>query len=248
MSHNCHIVADTSRMSTLSRMNYCTEATWKPFGARVVADSRATDAWLQARAERLTASQAAGAIGMSRWTDFDRILAEKRGEVSRWDPSQPARFGQWREECNLRILGEVLGVVPVANTLLLEREGRPEMACTPDGLLELPPGAFRAYLFDEWPDTAQRTRFYALMAEYGRCPVDVKSVGAKNDYLWRDGAPTEYEVQMQCDLAVLRWPFGLVAAFIDSCRLRCCLVERDEITSELLWDAAARLREALTAR
>lgn len=241
-------------------------------GIQVLADSNDRESWLKARESYLTASQAAAAVGKSHWDTREDVLLGKFGLGREFKPNPSAWWGLQAEESNLAGFARLMGVTAHHNTQFVAHERAPGMACTPDGFLTMPllvPEGDPKWV--QWGGGTLGDLQLAIMKQ-GLVPVDVKSVKAKNGYLWspepgRDLGPycfdcgrsvrreiaemgepellPEYYGQMQLDLAVLGLDVGLVVARVDSDKTYAWIVEADPVYRVELLEAAEWLRKSL---
>jgi putative phage-type endonuclease len=143
--------------------------------------------WLKARKELLTASDIASIFHANPWKSELALWAEKTGAVEPADltDSEPVQWGK-----------EFQGAI---GRRFAEKTGR-EVEEAPRYTIWLHPDvAFLGATLDFWETDREK----------GKGILEAKAT----DFQWEEDAPVGYQIQLQCQLAVTRIPYGTLCAF-----------------------------------
>lgn len=91
-----------------------------------------TEAWLDARLKGIGSSEAAAAIGVSRWESRSRLWAIKLGLIAGREPSLPMLLGTATEDLNAQLYQEATGVAIRRERRMLRSKALPWMQASLD--------------------------------------------------------------------------------------------------------------------
>lgn len=143
--------------------------------------------WLKARKILLTASDIASIFGANPFKSELALWAEKIGAIEPDDLSQsePVQWGKQFQGAIGRRFAEKTG-----------REVEPA-----------PP--FRVYIHPDVDFLGATLDFWETDAEKGKGVLETKATTIP----WQDEPPIVYQIQLQCQLAITRMPYGTLCAF-----------------------------------
>lgn len=185
-------------------------------------------AWLEARRNFITATDAAPILGASPWVSPFALYAKKLGLVPDSATSEVMRLGQRLEpvvaDCYAEETGRSL-VVPPSHTLFVSST-RPWQATSLDRLIE------------PHPDTGRLS--------WG--VLEIKTTSAFKAGDWENGVPLHYMAQVQHELAVMGYEWASVAVLIGGQKFLWLDVERDDDFIARLIEAEAEFYNRLIAQ
>lgn len=145
--------------------------------------------WLKARRELLTASDIASIFGANPFKSELALWAEKTGAIEPDDlsESEPVQWGK-----------EFQGAI---GRRFAQKTGREVEPAPPFRIYLHPDVAFLGATLDFWENDAEK----------GKGVLEAKAT----DFQWEEAgeAPVHYQIQLQCQLAVTRIPYGTLCAF-----------------------------------
>lgn len=178
------------------------------------------EAWLAKRQTMLTASDAAAALGVNPYKSAVELWSEKTGLVE-----PPDLSGNEAVEFGIRL-------EPVICEAFAERTGRVVTPHAPYQVVPHPKDNL-AWLGCT-PDAIQSSG-----AREGIGNLQIKTAGGFMARHWTDGPPLHYQIQVQCELAVMGLDWGTLAVLIGGQRLRWFDVERNDRFIAVMIDKLA---------
>jgi putative phage-type endonuclease len=144
-------------------------------------------AWLEARKTLLTASDVASIFGANPFKSELALWAEKTGAIESADlsESEPVQWGK-----------EFQGAI---GRRFAQKTGREVEEAERFNIYVHPDVDFLGATLDFWENDKAK----------GRGILEAKAT----DFQWEEDAPAHYQIQLQCQLAVTRIPYGTLCAF-----------------------------------
>lgn len=178
--------------------------------------------WLIERMKGIGGSDAATLLGLSRRSALS-LYAEKIGELVREEPDQEyIEWGNRLEPVIAEAYADRTKRVVRPCSHLLRSRAVPYALATPD--------------------------YWWMPEEGGWHPLEIKTTGSHLAWKWEEGAPPEYEAQLQWQMFVTGAPRASIACLIGGQRMVWCDVERDEAIVGRLLESGQRFWDAVQAR
>lgn len=186
------------------------------------------EAWLEARRQAITATDAPVILGVSRFASPFSLYAKKLGLVEDVAESEAMRWG--------------LALEPLIAERYREETGRALLDPPAWTLYRSPLRPWQASSIDRviLPDPST--------GHSGPGLLEIKTAGAHASDDWADGPPLAYQVQLQHELAVLGYQWGSLAVLIGGQKFLWTDVERDERFIERMTVAEAAFWTRLQAQ
>lgn len=183
------------------------------------------DAWLEARRSGIGASESSAILGLSYMKSPYALWAEKLGLVANSPDSEAALWGRKLEAVIADHYAETAGLkVTNPGAFTIQRHPRRSfMMATLDRVIE---------------------------PANGRGPgvLEVKTAGAKRIPDWADGVPLYYQVQVQHQLAVTGYEYGVVAVLLAGQEFRAIEIERNPDFIDVLEDECEKFWGLVASR
>ena len=192
-------------------------------------------------------------MGLSPFKSRAELLAEKTGDAP--SPLSDNRFLLWGrlcEETNMQATGECLRARTRGTHVMLESKRCPRVSCTLDGLIAAPRRPVEPRL--EWTRSRPTSGWVkglreALRARKGQTGVlEMKQTGERNRSKWTQGPPEHYWAQVQAQLFVTGYEWGVIAARIGTSDLIAHVVEADDLFFEEMVDSVEVFWEDVEVR
>ena len=208
---------------------------------KVVADSRDRDAWLAARQRYVCGSETAAMLEEGRGDNNTRaqLVMAKAGLVEPWAGNETTRHGMYLEHDYFpRAARAEFGWQLEFCGLLIEDPACPQLAATPDYMMETP---FGTALVQAKVTTASAQE-----------DVRPRKDGKPSEAVYANGAPLAYQLQIQAELAVtgLQWVALLVLhAAGGALKLRAyCVRRHDGVIARIRAEAPRVMADAMALK
>jgi len=190
-----------------------TPAPRDPFDAAAGPTPADRNQWLAERRRGIGSSDAAAVLDLDPWMSRWALYLDKRGEIPDREPNEAMEIGT-------AIEGFIADLYSTRHGVALT---------VPDGI----------YRHDEHEWMLANPDRFACDPADGWGVVEIKNASAYKASDWRDGAPAHYIVQVQHQLAVLGFGWGMLVALVGGNELVVRDVPRDDELIGFIIDAEA---------
>lgn len=178
--------------------------------------------WLDIRKQGIGGSDAAAICGLSRWKSPMEVWLEKTGQIESTEAGEASYWGQIMEPIIREEFSIRSGFKVTPLTSMLQHKRFPFMLANLDGIVTDP--------------------------NRGQGIFEAKTAGLHASSEWNDSLPDEYAIQVQHYLAVTGLQFACVAVLIGGNRFQWQVLERDEMTIDLIIQLESRFWRAVETR
>ena len=216
--------------------------------------------WITHRHRFLTGTGVSAMLGENPWTTAEGYLASKipneDGEYPAFRANRPMLNGSYDEEYNATKFAHIAGLRRRPCHLFLASTRWPELACTLDGLVRMPrlgriPKVNSALVSELWPERLRLDLGEARsdgLSETGLLEMKQTELSSGRRYwLKKARPPYHYEIQLQSQLHVTGYDWGILAARVGAHDMQAFFVRRDDRPefTEGLDEICKRFREVV---